>query len=64
MSTEDTRPLNQHTPQRAVEAFAEYCAAEREQLKNSGETFDPALFDEAVDLVTRKLEKLEQEGLA
>ncbi len=64
MSSQDTRPLNIHTPQRAVEAFIEFCHAESERQSNSGEEFDPALFDEAVDLVTRKLEKLEQEGLA
>ncbi len=64
MSTKDTRPLNHHTPQRAVEAFTEYSDVERERRNNSGEAFDQTLFDEAVDLVTRKLEKLEQEGLA
>ncbi len=64
MSSSSTSPLNYKAPAKAVEAFAEYISAERERLTNSGEEFDPGLFDEAADLVSRKLEKLEQEGLA
>ena len=63
-SSENPRPLSLHNPQRATEAFAEYRDGERERRRNSGEDFDQALFDEAADLVMRKLEKLEQEGLA
>jgi len=63
-STEESRPLSLHRPQRATEAFAEYRDTERERRRNSGEEFDQVLFDEASDLVLRKLEQLEQEGLA
>ncbi len=54
------RPLSLYGPQRAGELFAEYCAGERERRLNSGQPFDAALFDEAVDLVLRRLQALEQ----
>ncbi len=63
-SSEKTRPLSLHHPQRATEAFAEYRDTERERQRNSGDDFDQSLFDEAADLVMRKLEQLEEEGLA
>lgn len=58
------RPLNLHAPQRPSESFAEYCAGELEQRRNSGDEFDGDLFAEAVDLVVRKLRTLEEEGRA
>ena len=61
-TTQDRSPLGLHGPQRPGESFAEFCGAEAERRKNSGEEFDSALFDEAVDLVMRKLQKLEDEG--
>ena len=67
MSTEETRPLSLQRPQRATESFSEFSAAERERRQNSGEEFDLALFEEAVDLVMRKLGKFdasEEEGRA
>jgi hypothetical protein len=65
MSTHpETRPLSLHRPQRATESFAEFGADERARRQNLAGTFDEALFDAAVDLVLRKLQKLEQEGLA
>jgi len=63
-TTEETIRITTHPPQGATESFAEYSAMERERRVNSGEEFDEALFDEAVDLVARKLQKLEDEGLA
>ena len=62
--TEETRPLILHRPQRATEAFAEFSVAERERRQNTGGEFDQKLFDAAVDLVMRKLRKLEDEGRA
>jgi hypothetical protein len=63
-SSDQRRPLSLHHPQQATESFAEYRDAERERRRNSGETFDQDLFDEAADLVMRKLRQLEEEGLA
>ncbi|MGD8589196.1 MAG: hypothetical protein PVG22_10240 [Chromatiales bacterium] len=42
--------------------FLAYCDAERERRLNSGEAFDQAAFDEAVEMVTRKLRILAEEG--
>lgn len=65
MSSETTpRPVGLHRPQRASECFAEYSEAEKDRLKSFGDVFDETLFDEAVDLVMRKLTKLEDEGMA
>lgn len=65
MSPEEApRPVGLHRPQRASECFAEYGAAEKDRLKSFGDVFDEALFDEAVDLVLRKLRKFEDEGKA
>lgn len=57
-------PLSLHRPQRPSEAFADYCRAERERRANSGAPFDAALFDEAADLVLRRLHMLEEEDQA
>lgn len=64
MSTEDSTLTSADRPKGAVESFADYSAMERDQRLNSGEEFNESLFDEAVDLVIRKLQKLEDEGLA
>ncbi len=63
-TSEEPRPLNLHRSQLAPDAFAEYCVSERERRRNAGEGFDPTLFDETVELVLKKLRKLEQEGSA
>lgn len=42
--------------------FLTYCEAERERRLNSGEAFDPQGFDEAVEIVVRKLRVLDEEG--
>jgi hypothetical protein len=65
MSTsEEPRPLSLHRSQLAADAFTEYCDSERERRRNTGEGFDPALFDETVELVLQKLHKLDQGGSA
>ena len=61
--TPEVRPLSLERPQRAREAFDEYSAAERKRRQDSGTPFDQSLFDEAVELVMRKLKRLEDEGL-
>ncbi len=63
-NSEGPRSLNLHRSQLAADAFAEYCGSERERRRNSGEGFEPTLFDETVELVLQKLRKLEQEGSA
>ena len=42
--------------------FLAYCNAERERRLNSGGAFDQQGFDEAVELVVRKLRTLAEEG--
>ena len=42
--------------------FASFCAAERERRGNASPDFDAAVFDEAVQLIVRKLEALNAEG--
>lgn len=39
----------------AARNFSDFCDAERERLQNEDAPFDQALFDEAVQLVLRKL---------
>ena len=64
-SPDHAASLNLHRSQLAADAFAEYCNSERERRRNTGdEGFDPALFDQAVELVIARLRQLEQEGLA
>jgi hypothetical protein len=61
---EESRPLNLKRPKRTSENFAYFIKNERERLLNSGGEFDEAMFDEAVDLVLRRLQTYEDEGLA
>ena len=64
-SPEHSTSLNLHRSQLAADAFVEYCNSERERRRNTGdEGFNPALFDEAVEMVVARLRQLEQEGLA
>lgn len=42
--------------------FLAYCDAERERRRNSGEAFDEAAFDQAVEMVLGKLRVLADEG--
>jgi len=43
------------------EEFADYCAAEFERRRNSGEPFDEAAYREAMELAVKKLRLLEEE---
>lgn len=61
---EENKPLNLGRPQRARDAFIEYSNAERQRRQDSGISFDPRIFDEAVELIVRKLKKFETEGRA
>ena len=42
--------------------FLNYCNAERERRLNSGDDFNQEAFDEAVELVLRRLRTLAEEG--
>ncbi len=44
--------------------FAAYCEAEFDRRLNSGGEFDAAAYQEAMDMVMKKLVLLEEEGLA
>jgi hypothetical protein len=46
----------------SAQEFLNYCEAERERRLNSGEEFDQAAFDEAVEMVMRRLRNLAEEG--
>lgn len=60
----ETKPLSLERPRRAREAFVEYSIAERQRRQDSGVDFDQRLFQEAVELITRKLQRMEEEGKA
>ena len=51
-------------PRGPLYEFLVYCQEERERCRNSGEVFDEALFDEAVDLAERKIRTLLGEEMA
>lgn len=63
MSQDDTLPnvAAAEVPPSALEFFA-YCEAERDRLRNTGEPFDEAFFNAAVDLALRKFHALEDQG--
>ena len=65
MSQDDTLPIvgTVEVPLSAIE-FYTYCEGERERRRNTGEPFDEALFDAAIDLALRKFQVLEDRGLA
>lgn len=42
--------------------FASFCEAERERRNNADPDFDADVFDEAVELIVRKLQALNAEG--
>ena len=48
-------------PEGSAKEFLDYCNAERERRLNSGEAFDREAFDEAVELVMRRLSTLADE---
>jgi len=57
MSKKDkSKPLSSSDIRGPEAHFNAYCEDERERRSNSGETFDEALFEEAVKLAKRKLQ--------
>ena len=62
MSEANQPPLASDDLQGTAREFLEYCEEERERRRDSGEAFDEDLYQEAVELVLRRLRHLEQEG--
>ncbi len=59
--------LSPHPAQRQTaisEEFVAYCTAEFERRQNSGEEFDEAAYQEAMEMALTRLRQLEEEGLA
>lgn len=56
------KPLNMIERRTTIEEFSSYCQEEKERRMNSGEEFDEAAFEEAMELTLRKLQVLEDEG--
>jgi len=46
------------------QAFANYCMAEFERRRNSGEAFDEPAYRDAMNLALEKIRALEEEGYA
>lgn len=64
-SNDEAKPLSLDRPQRALDSFVEYCVSERQRRQDSNmDDFNLRLFDQAVELITRKLKRLEYEGRA
>ncbi len=57
-----TKPLNIIERRSTIQEFEEYCAAEKESRRNSGDSFDAESFDQAVAIALQQLSNLRQEG--
>lgn len=64
MSSDNPKPLNKATLRGPINDFQAFCETEIERRRNSGEDFDESLFDEAVELVIKRLQQMEERGLA
>jgi hypothetical protein len=63
MSSSDQTSQQENLPLGAsAQEFLDYCAAERERRRNSGEAFDEETFDQAMQMVINKLRVLADEG--
>jgi len=54
--------LKTSTHKTPSDEFKDYCDAEFEHRRNSGTVFDEALYIEAMNLVLRSLNRIEEEG--
>ena len=63
-STENPKPLNKATLRGPIHDFQAFCETEVERRRNSGEDFDQSLFDEAMELVIKRLQLMEERGQA
>jgi hypothetical protein len=63
MSSSDQASQMESLPLGAsAQEFLDYCTAERERRRNSGEPFDEEIFDQAIKMVVTKLSVLADEG--
>jgi hypothetical protein len=59
---QQTKPLNITERRSTIHEFEDYCAAEKESRRNSGEAFAADTFDRAVEIALQKLTSLQHEG--
>lgn len=57
-----TKPLNITERRSTIQEFEEYCAAEKESRRNSGDPFDVEAFEQAVEIALQQLSNLQKEG--
>lgn len=62
MSKENQLSSDRDDLQGTAGEFLDYCEEERERRRDSGEPFDETLYQEAVDMVLRRLQNKEREG--
>lgn len=60
----EIKPLSASELKGPEQHFNAYCEAELERRRNSGEPLDEALFQEAAELVKRKLRARKERGVA
>ncbi|MES9870262.1 MAG: nodulation protein E [Sedimenticola sp.] len=60
----EVKPLSTSELQGPSKDFTDYCEAEFERRRNSGEPFDEAEYREAMEMTLRRLQALEEEGYA
>lgn len=62
MSDSDTTAIDTSRLQGSSLDFFEHCTDEMERRRDSGDEFDESAFREAMELVLRRLQHLEEEG--
>lgn len=63
MSDPDSTPIDASQLQGSALDFFEYSTDEMERRRDSGDEFDESAFQEAVELVLRRLRHMEEEGI-
>ncbi len=61
MSPNEVKPLNSADRGGPLQDFLTFCEAEFERRRDTGDRFDEASYKEAMDLVVRKFQALEEE---
>ena len=64
MSPKENKPSGSLEPEGPAEDFLAYCEAEFERRRNAAREFDEVSCREAMDLVVRRLQALEDEDKA
>ena len=64
MSLNEYKPLSGEELGGPLQDFLDYCEAELERRRNSGEEFDEEVYREAIDLVVRRFDaQAEEKGI-